>query len=67
MSFRIEDIEALMVEFDIDLMELRDAILAHRKSKSIDKRTSKPIPSEKFEDLFSWEQIKLLETPWKKH
>lgn len=67
MSFSIKDIETLMEEFDIDLIELREAILAFRRSKSIDKKASKPIPSERFEDLFSWEQIKLLEEPNKKH
>lgn len=60
MSFGLEDIENLMKEFDMDLFDLREAILLWHKHKI---SLSKGEVSAEFE----WELFKELEDKEKKH
>jgi len=67
MSFSIEDVLKIMREYDMDLLQLREAIIAYRHIKSIDKKGKEPIPQERIDDLFNFKQIRDLEDPNKKH
>ena len=67
MSFGLKDILSIMEEYDIDLLQLRKAILAYRKNKSIDSASKVDVSNRNIDDLFNWSQIKALEDPSTKH
>lgn len=67
MSFTVKDILSIMEEYNMDLLQLRKAILAFRKDKSIDSSSKVDVSSRDIDDLFNWGQIKALEDPNTKH